>query len=86
MKTIRRRDFLKISAAGGAVCAVGPGFFSNALRSTGQEPAKIISPGCRTSKVKVAKIYMGRPSPHWPKPTLNLSEEVGFYESQFARL
>ena len=43
MKTIRRRDFLKISAAGGAVCAVGPGFFSNALRSTGQEPAKIIS-------------------------------------------
>jgi hypothetical protein len=87
MKTIKRRDFLKISAAGGAVCAAGPTLFSQSSASgPGPGVAKIVSPGCRGTKVKVAKLYMGKPQPHWPKPTLDLAEEVRFYESEFARL
>ncbi len=79
--TLNRRDFLKISAAGSALCLAGPKLFS---RGTGQESGKLVSPGCRGSKIKVAKIYMGLPDPHWPKPTLDLEKEIKFYESQFA--
>ncbi len=81
-KEIKRRDFLKISAAGGALCFASPKPFSG---GAGQEYDKLVSPGCRGSKVKVAKIYMGLPDPHWPTPTLNLEKEIKFYESQFAQ-
>jgi len=29
---------------------------------------------------------MGLPNPHWPKPTLNLAEEIRFYGSEFVKL
>lgn len=45
----------------------------------------LVSPGGRT-KVKVAKIYMGLPNPHWPKPSLNLQEEIKAYENQFGQM
>ena len=79
---IDRRDFLKISAAGGAVCLATPKLFWGGSR---QVFGKLVSPGCRGTKVKVAKIYMGLPYPHWPKPTLDLEKEIQFYESQFAK-
>jgi anaerobic selenocysteine-containing dehydrogenase len=63
-KTIDRRGFLKMSAAGSALCLAGPGFFSGRIFQQGAKPNKLISPGCRKSKVKVAKIYMGIPEPH----------------------
>ncbi|MFO7732465.1 MAG: twin-arginine translocation signal domain-containing protein [Candidatus Aminicenantes bacterium] len=87
MSPINRRDFLKLSAAGGAICAARPDLFSGSrpgLSAIGS--SKLVSPGCRGTKVKVAKIYMGKPQPHWPKPTLDLAKEVAFYESHFARL
>lgn len=84
MKTaINRRDFLKLSASGGAMLIAGPSTFS---AFSGRSPSKLISPGCRGTKVKVAKLYMGKPEPHWPKPTLDLAKEIQFYESQFAQL
>lgn len=84
---IKRRDFLKLTAAGGSLCFAGPGIFIGAsTEASPQDAANFISPGCRGTKVKVAKIYMGQPDPHWPKPTLNLDEEIRFYESQFTRL
>ncbi|MBM4018522.1 MAG: hypothetical protein FJ288_09385 [Planctomycetes bacterium] len=77
-----RRDLLKVAAAGGAMyLAAGCG--GPAARSAG--PA-LISPGCRTSKVRVAKLYMGKPKAHWPLPTMDLKEEMGRYEAQFARM
>ncbi len=79
--TLNRRDFLKISAAGGAMCLAGPKLFSG---GAGQMSSKLISPGCRGTKVKVAKVYMGIPEPHWPKPTLDLEKEIQFYEGRFA--
>jgi hypothetical protein len=80
-RKINRRDFLKISAAGGALCLAGPKLF---LGGTDQMSGKLVSPGCRRTKVKVAKIFMGLPEPHWPKPTLNLEKEIQSYEARFA--
>ncbi|MBC7349937.1 MAG: hypothetical protein H5U05_08190 [Candidatus Aminicenantes bacterium] len=91
MKTLRRRDFLKISAGSGAALAVAPGRLSGHPQ-VGQAPPwtsplarGLVSPGGRT-KVRVAKIYLGLPSPHWPKPSLNLQEEIKTYEDQFRRM
>ncbi|MFC2156302.1 twin-arginine translocation signal domain-containing protein [Acidobacteriota bacterium] len=80
---INRREFIKLSAAGGAVCLAGPGMF---IPGSGFSSDRPISPGCRKSKVKVAKIYLGQPQPHWPTPSLDLEKEVRFYESQFAKM
>ena len=38
------------------------------------------------SKTRVGKIYLGNPYPGWPTPTLDLSEEVGRFESEFSKL
>ena len=82
-KEINRRKFLQITAAGSALCLGGSGilaFGANPKRS------RLISPGCRITKVKVARIYMGTSHGLWPKPKLNLKNEVRFYESEFAKL
>jgi len=80
---VNRREFLKVGAAGGVaylaapyVCAVGAQIERN----------KLVSPGCRRSKVKVAKIYLGVPGSHYPNPDLDMQKEVLFYESQFTEL
>ena len=81
-KEIRRREFLQLSAAGGALYLGGSGmsvFAANPKR-------KLISPGCRGTKVKVARIYMGTSHGLWPKPNLNFQQEIKFYESEFAKL
>ena len=79
-----RREFLQMTAAGSAACLVG----ANVLAAAANPKAsKLISPGCRRTKVKVARLYMGLPNnPHWPKPSLNLAEEIRFYGSEFAKL
>jgi len=80
---VNRREFLQLAAVGGAVCLGGPSIFAaraNVRRS------KLISPGCRRSKVKIARIYMGKPgNPYWPKPELDLKKEIRFYESELAK-
>jgi len=79
---INRRDFLQLSAAGSVMCLNTPLLF--ALQTP--ETRGLISPGCRKSKVKVARLYMGSSRGLWPKPDLNFAEEVRFYESEFAKL
>lgn len=79
--TQTRRDFLKTSVAGSALFLAGPRIFP--VRQF-EQSSGLISPGCRGSKVKVAKLYMGVPNPHWPKPSLDLKNEIAFYESKFA--
>jgi hypothetical protein len=82
-KGLNRRQFIQLAAAGGAVCLAGPRLwpFSGGLQSS-----PLISPGCRRSKVKVARLYVGIPESHWPKPTLDLQQEIAFYRSEFARM
>jgi len=80
---LTRREFLQASAAGGAVL-----LGSARLLAEAGAPKRtvVISPGCRRSKVKVAKIYMGIPGAHWPTPRLDLKEEMEKYEAEFARM
>jgi len=47
---------------------------------------KLVSPGCRGTKVRVGKVYMGTRNPHWPTPTMDLDAEMRRYEKEFARL
>jgi len=82
-KDIKRREFLQFAAAGSALCLSSPGVLAfNGL----QQKNRLVSPGCRRSKVKVARIYMGTSHGLWPKPNLNFEEEIKFYEKQFTKL
>jgi len=78
-----RREFLQAAAAGGAMCFLAPGCGMQAVPA---RRADILSPGCRKSKVQVAKLYLGRPGAHWPTPKLDLKTEMAAYEAEFARL
>jgi hypothetical protein len=80
---MNRRELLKLVAAGSAACLGGNSIVTFAARP---DRSKLISPGCRRSKVKVAKIYMGIPQSHYPNPDLDLKKEVQFYEAEFAKL
>ncbi|MGE5293253.1 MAG: hypothetical protein ACM3VT_00340, partial [Solirubrobacterales bacterium] len=79
---INRREFLQI-AAGSGVYFAGGAFFAGSARAAG---SPLVSPGCRKSKVKVARIYMGTKEGLWPKPKLSFQEEIRNYEAQFAKL
>ncbi len=76
---IERRDFLKLAAAGSGLCLAGSGLVAFGAHAAA---SKIISPGCRKTKVKVARLFMGNPNGLWPKPNLNLEEEVRFYKAK----
>jgi hypothetical protein len=83
-KQINRRQFIQITAAGSALCVGGSSMLTFGANPKG---SRLISPGCRGTKVKVARLFMGRPNnPYWPKPNLNLKEEIRFYKAQFAKL
>jgi hypothetical protein len=83
---INRREFLELTAAGCAMYLCRP-----VIPAYGADLSRkgLISPGCRKSKVKVARIYLANPSNPWslwPKPDLDLKGEIRFYESEFAKL
>lgn len=83
---IDRREFLQLTAAGSALYLCCPSILAHAADLNQK---RLISPGCRKSKVKVARIYMANPANPWslwPKPNLDLKGEVRFYESEFAKL
>jgi hypothetical protein len=81
-KEISRREFIQLSVAGSALCLGG----SSLVYGAGSRGSKLISPGCRGTKVKVARIYMGTSHGLWPKPRLDFKNEIKFYESEFAKL
>jgi len=78
---VNRREFLQI-AAGSGVYLAGAGFFAAGARAAGSE---LVSPGCRRSKVKVARVYMGTREGLWPTPKLSFQEEIRSYKAQFAK-
>ncbi len=80
--SLDRRDFLKITAAAGVL---GAGTAATAFAAT-SKGSPLISPGCRGTKVKVARLYMGTSHGLWPKPNLDFDQERKMYESQFAKL
>jgi hypothetical protein len=80
---INRRAFLHMTAASGAVYLASSGVLATSAYGRG---SKLVSPGCRGTKVKVARIYMGTDHGLWPTPKLNLRAEIRAYEAQFAKL
>ncbi len=80
---INRRNFLKIAAVGGSLC-IG----CSKIWAFGANPqgSRLISPGCRGTKVKVARIYMGTSHGLWPEPKMDFRKEIRFYESEFEKL
>ena len=78
-----RREFLQLAAAGAAVQFGAPCILAAGTR---QDRSRLISPGCRRSKVKVAKIYVGVQGSHYPNPDLDVKKEVQLYEAKFAKL
>ncbi len=78
---ITRREFMKVAAAGAAFCFGGSSIL--AAQASGSTSA-LISPGCRKSKVKVARLYLGVPEAHYPNPALDLRNEMKMYESKFS--
>jgi len=80
-KEINRREFIQLTLAGSALCLGGiPAFGANPKGS------KLISPGCRGTKVKVARFYMGTSHGLWPKPKLDFKNEIRFYEAEFEKM
>jgi hypothetical protein len=81
-----RRSFLRhsLALAGGCACCLHAA--SLFALSTGSGLTTLISPGCRRSKVKVAKIYLGTPKAHWPTPQMDIEAERKRYEAEFGRM
>lgn len=76
----RRREFLHLTLAG---AAIGFGVRGQQASAGIALPTTQISPGCRRSKVKVARLYLGSPEGLWPKPHLNFEDEIRSYQSAF---
>jgi len=79
---VSRREFIQLSVGSGALCLSG----SSLVFGAGSRGSKLISPGCRGTKVKVARFYMGTSHGLWPKPRMDFKNEIKFYESEFAKL
>jgi hypothetical protein len=84
---IKRRTFLRMAAVGSAAslgCSRMLAF--GASPRTASQASPLISPGCRRSKVKVARLYLGTTHGLWPKPNLDFQAEIRFYEGEFLKL
>jgi len=81
LKEINRRELLQLASACGICYSLNiPVFAAQSAKR------RLISPGCRRSKVKVARIYLGVPHSLYPYPDMDLKKEVQAYEAVFADL
>lgn len=80
-----RREFLRLSLGFTACCACGLHAANLLGAPASANVTTLISPGCRRSKVKIVKLYLGIPQAHWPTPKLQLEPEKQRYEAVFAR-
>jgi hypothetical protein len=85
-RTLNRRAFLQqsLALASGCACCFQAGNLFAVPASPGI--TTLVSPGCRRSKVKVAKLYLGVPKAHWPTPNMDIGQEMKRYEAEFARM
>ncbi|HUV65266.1 MAG TPA: hypothetical protein VMW24_15325 [Sedimentisphaerales bacterium] len=80
---VNRREFVQLAVAGGGLCLAGRGL---SAFGAGRAASKLISPGCRGTKVKIARFYMGTSHGLWPTPKLDFKSEIQFYRGEFAKL
>jgi hypothetical protein len=79
----KRREFLQLSLAG---AALGFGCGGTCVWATNPGPSALVSPGCRRSKVRVARLYLAIPGSGWPTPKLDLDAELKTYKAAFESL
>jgi hypothetical protein len=79
----KRREFLQLTLAGTALGFGGAGMCA---WGAGPRATTLISPGCRRSKVKVARLYLAIPGSGWPTPKLDLEAELRTYKAAFESL
>ncbi|NLE61981.1 MAG: hypothetical protein GX616_26800, partial [Planctomycetes bacterium] len=77
---MNRREFIQATVGGGLLYLGGPGVFSFAV---GPQVTRLVSPGCRGSKVKVARLYLGIPKAHYPNPAIDVESERREYQGRF---
>ena len=85
-REVARREFIRQSlalAGGCAWCLHGRNLLALPAPSA---LTTLISPGCRGSKVKVAKLYLGVPKAHWPTPKMDFAAEVKRYEAALGEM
>lgn len=82
-RDIKRRTFIELTAASGAMFLGASSFLANPCCAA---PPALVSPGCRKSKVKIAKLYLGKPNAHWPSPNVDINMEMLKYEDDFTRM
>ncbi len=74
---------MKLAAAGGAFYIGGSSMPGS---GAGGKVAAPLSPGCRRSKARLGRLYVGVPQAHYPNPDLDLGEEVRINRVRFAEL
>jgi len=74
---------MQLSVGGALLCLGGLPTLAGGSES---RALKLISPGCRRSKVKVARLYLGVPKSHYPNPGLDLAAERTRYQDAFAEM
>ncbi len=75
---VKRREFLQLSLAGTALGFGGAGLLAAA---PAPHATKLLSPGCRRSKVKVARLFVATEGGPWPNPKMDLAAEIRTYKS-----
>jgi len=81
--TIQRREFLQLTVVG---TALGAGLCPRGAFAAAPRRSKLVSPGCRRSKVKVARLFMATTTGLWPKPKLDLAAEIRSYKASFEQM
>ena len=80
-----RRELIRSAVAGGALCAG-----CSQSRTGGPQAADhdglprvagLVSPGCRGTRVRVARVYAGVPKGLWPTPNMDLEAEKNRYDA-----
>jgi len=80
IRGLDRRGFLELTVLGAT--SLGLGRWGWAWQAS---PSKLISPGCRRSKVKVARLYLAG-SGLWPHPKLDVQAERQTYDQAFQEM
>lgn len=76
-----RREFMQTTAVAGGVLYVTAGSARPACAATGG----LVSPGCRRSKVRLARLFIGVPKAHYPNPKIDIDDDRRDYELRFAK-
>ncbi|OHB81918.1 MAG: hypothetical protein A2W31_05455 [Planctomycetes bacterium RBG_16_64_10] len=81
---MKRREFISLTVAGGAVCAATPGLLALGAAPESGAP---VGPSCRKDHVQIARLYLGDPAKRaWPRPDLDFAAEMQRYGQEFAKL